>query len=237
MASPDFEERHRAFYAMLDQVFTDALFRQRFEPRGRPLQGDELGTVDLPPDTGDGPTPQREARAGEQVEEFVTESGRKSKRMLDDSVLELLNSRGSISGDQYVAGWAFYEDWYTAGMAASGVINPGREVVDGGTHKPVSERQLDAMWRWKRAMQAVGVVHSKALVCLVLIGEPLKSYGRRVYKRQQEKQATVAAITALSDALQALDWHYHGQRKTPRTQVSHLPDYRPTELPTAETTE
>lgn len=220
--SPEEQERlRRAFYEMVERIFSSV----------------EHEAIRGPVDSGEGPTPQREAMAGDQVEDFVTDSGRRTRRLLDGDVLELLNTRGSITGDQFVAGRTFYQDWYEAGLAASGVIDPSREVVDGGTHKPVSERQLDAMWRWKRAVQNIGKIHSKPLICLVLLDETLLNYGRRVFGRHQEKQATVAAITALQLALQALDWHYHGQRKTPRTQTSHLPDYRPTEFPTAETAE
>jgi hypothetical protein len=180
------------------------------------MQGDD----ELPID---GPTLERLAKAKGQHEDFITDSGRRTKRLLDGDVLEVLNSRGSITGDQYVAGKTFYQDWYEAGMAASGVIDPARVVVDGGTHKPVSDRQLDALWRWKRAVQGIGFIHSKPAICLVLLDEPLLDYGRRVFKRQQEKQATVAAITALQLSLQALDYHYHGQRRT-GTRTFHGPD-------------
>jgi hypothetical protein len=162
----------------------------------------------------DGPTLERLAKAKGHYDEFITDSGRRTKRMLDGDVLELLNGRGSITGDQYVAGKTFYQDWYKSGLAASGVVDVAREVVDGGTHKPVSDHQLDALFRWKRAVQAIGIVHSKPVICLVLCDEPLLDYGRRVFRRQQEKQATVAAITALQLGLQALDYHYHGQRRT-----------------------
>lgn len=178
----------------------------------------------------DGPTPERLRKAGPQVEDFIGRSGRLTKRMLDGDVLELLNGRGSITGDQYVAGKTFYQDWYQSGLAASGVVDVAREVVDGGTHKPVSEHQLDALFRWKRAVQAIGIIHSKPIICLVLLDEPLADYGRRVFRRQHEKPATIAAITALQLGLQALDHHYHGQRRTP-TRSSHEPDYRPTILP------
>lgn len=179
-----------------------------------------------PPAAGDGPTPERLAMADGQTEPFISDSGRRTVRMLDRSVLDMLNNRGSISGDQYVAGSQFYEDWYTAGLAASGVIDPAREVVDGGLLQTQTDHQLDALFAWKRAMQAVGIIHSHSLVSLVLLEESLLSYGRRVFNRTQEKQATVAAITALQLALSALDLHYHGQRRL-GTRASHSDGYRP----------
>lgn len=233
-ATASFEARHRAFYDTLNKVFTDAKLARRFEPKGPILHDPVMQVIDLPDDTGEGPTPQREARAGDMLEEFVAKGGRRTVRLLDGSVLELLNSRGSITADQYNAGWSFYESWYIAGMAASGAVDPSREVVDGGQHKPVTDRQLDAMWRFKRAIQAVGIVHSKALICMVLLDEKPVDYGRRVYKRTQEKQATVAGITALVDALTALDFHLYGARKSPRMSSAHMPDYRPTQMPEPE---
>jgi hypothetical protein len=172
----------------------------------------------------DGPTFERLTKAKGQHEDFVTDTGRRTKRLLDGDILEVLNLRGSLTGDQYVAGKTFYRDWYEAGMAASGVIDPARVVVDGGTHKPAGDRQLDALWRWKRAVQSIGIVHSKPVICMLLCDEPLLDYGRRVFKRQQEKQATVAAITALQLGLQALDYHYHGQRRT-GARTFHSPDF------------
>lgn len=214
--SPEEQERLRkAFYEMVERIFSAV----ELDP---PVRG--------PEDTGEGPTPQREAVAGEMSEDFITDSGRKTRRMLDGGgqVLEMLNARGSITGDQYVAGWTFYEDWYKAGLAASGVIDPGREVVDGGTHKPVSDIQLDALWNWKRAVQAVGKVHSHVLIAMVICDEKAVDYGRRMHKKTQPKDASNSAVTSLRNALQELDYHYHGRRKQPRTQSSHAPDYRPT---------
>lgn len=89
----DFEARHRSFYEALNKVFNDALFKRRFEPKPSISHSDDLHVISLPEDTGDGPTPQREAMAGDMVEEFITDSGRKIKRLLDGSVLELLNTR------------------------------------------------------------------------------------------------------------------------------------------------
>jgi hypothetical protein len=217
----EFEDRHRAYYAMLNDLMQGVLFQQRFEPKGRvPMPDAPSEPVRGPVDTGDGPTPQRLAMAGDDVEDFVTSAGRLTKRLLDGHPLERMNNRGMLSGDQYVAGWAFCEDHYFSGLEANGVVDPTREIVDGGTHKPMNDRQLDALFRWKRAVQAVGPIHSRVLICMLILEESALSYGRRTYRRTQAKGAKLAANTALVDALQSLDWHYHGQRRNPTRSAS-----------------
>lgn len=220
----DFDARHRAFYAMLDAAFQDARLRQRFEPKGRvPMPDAPVEPIRGPVDPGDGPTPQRRAMAGDMLEDFLPKDGKLTVRLLDDSVIESLYTRGSLSGDQYVAGSTFYSDWYEAGLSGSGVIDPMREVVDGGTHKPVSDRQLDALFRFKRAILAIGSQHSKAAIAMVIIGEKPEQYGRREHHRKPLKDARTAGITSLQNALSELDVHYYGQRRN-RTRTFHGPD-------------
>jgi hypothetical protein len=175
-----------------------------------------------------GPTPERLAKAGEDVEAFTPDANlhHRAIRMLDGHILEQLASRDVISGDQYNAGTQFFADWYFSGLAASGVIDPGRVIVDGGETMRESDRKLSAMTRWKRAVQAVGMVHSNVLTAVVLLEESLTVYGRRRFHQKNEKLARLAATTALQGALEQLDCHYYGQRKT-ATRASHVDGYRP----------
>jgi len=71
-----------------------------------------------------GPTPERLAKAGDDIEETsATQSQNwRAIRMLDGHVIERLRNRDAISGDLYNAGCQFYSDWYHAGLASSGVI-------------------------------------------------------------------------------------------------------------------
>ena len=177
------------------------------------------------------PTPERLAKAGDATGEHVTESGRRTVRMLDGSQVSMLFERGSLNADQFNAGERFYADWYFAGLAASGVIDPARDVVDGGKIETMTERRLAALGRWQSAVQGVGKMHSQALTCIVLLDEPLEVYGRRYHKRASRKDATIAAITVLQVALAQLDLYYYGERST-RTGASHAPDYRPSIEPT-----
>lgn len=106
----------------------------------------------MKPERNTGPTPERLARAGKDVEPVNTEPDtnpnyKNTVRLLDGSILDTLASRGVITGDQYGAGSQFYSDWYYSGLANSGVIDPCRVVVDGETHKGQSNAVQNRMWK------------------------------------------------------------------------------------------
>ncbi len=220
------EERRRRFYEMLDRVVAGEA-RQKPKPKRVP---DDQSV-----------TPERLLRAGEDVENIVTEmverfpdgTERKvsasTKRMLDGNVLNLLLSRESITSDQHAAGARLYLDWYTAKLAGSGVIDPGRIIVDGGKNDPTPDHVLEAAGNFTRAITSVGKIHSNALIDLVLLEEKLPDYGRKRSGYKNDKQCTVFAIALLKAALEQLDLHYYGQRKT-RMQHSGADGYRPTQM-------
>jgi len=174
-----------------------------------------------------GPTPERLAKAGPDVEAFAPDESvhHRAIRMLDGHVLERMASQGAISGDQYNAGVQFYGDWYYSGLAASGVIDPGRVVVDGGQIMHESDVRLAAMTRWKRAVQAIGIVHCQVLTDVVLNEMTMEAYGRKL-GQAAPKLAKLAARVALIGALTELDHHYYGQRQS-KQRASHASDYRP----------
>lgn len=178
-----------------------------------------------------GPTPERLAKAGDAVEAYTPDKSEnwRAIRLSDESPLEYLQGRGAITGDQYAAGMQYYGDWYKSGLANSGVIDPGRVIVDGGQVEHWSEQKLDAMTRYNRAVKAVGPVLSGVLSDLLANGNPekLEDYGRRKCGQKSFKLARLAATSQLKLALDALDYHYHGQRQR-RAHVSHVAGYRPT---------
>ena len=169
--------------------------------RGRKLSAGPTGPIATA-------TPERLAKAGADIEDFIADTGARTKRMLDGSVLDMLASRRSISGDQYAAGCRLYADWYHAGLASSGVIDPARVVVDGGQSAGANDRILDAAGRFKKALLAVGKVHSHPLVNIVLLAQRLEDYGRNRYGVTDAKDARLKAITTsmrhAKDHLQSL---------------------------------
>jgi hypothetical protein len=175
-----------------------------------------------------GPTPERLAKAGDQIEAFTAGDNvhHQALRMLDGHPLERLATRGVITGDQYHAGTRFYGDWYYSGLAASGVIDPSRDVVDGGLIMHESDKKLAAMTAYKRAVQAIGVIHSTVITDLVLLEQPIEAWANKWFRQKAPKLARAQAHAALILALTALDHHYYGQRTTRRS-VSHVDDYRP----------
>lgn len=177
-------------------------------------------------DKPDGATPERLAKAGEATGEFVTSSGRRTKRLLDGSVLDLLLSRRVITGDQYHAGARFYSDWYYAGLAQSGVVDPARIVVDGSAHPGQTDRALDALTRWKAALVALGMVHSHVMTSVVLLEVPLVEYGWQRFRQRAPEKARLTATVALKGALDQLDSHYYGKREG-TYRCAHAADYRP----------
>lgn len=214
----DQEVRRKAFYDMIErQAERDAKVERRYIP---------------PRDDGEGATPQRIAQAKGEFEEVNTETEARhtgytnTVRMLDGSILDRLASRGSISGDQYHAGVRFYRDWYASGLAASGVVDVEKPVVD-NSPKPDPVARLDAATRYAQAVKALGISNSNVLTSVVLSEEPPAQYGHRRFGYKDAKAALFATIGALKCALDELDWHYHGKRRS-HLNNSHVSDYRPT---------
>lgn len=187
------------------------------------MQGDDEQSAAL------GPTPERLAMAGDSIEfmEAAKNEHWRAIRMLDNHVLEFLYSRASLTISQYNAGIQFYEDWYNSGQANSGVIDPGRIVVDGGQVDHMTDRNLDAQQYFKRAVQAVGMVHSTVLTDVVLLEMTLEDWGRKYHGYKNAKDAKKAGKISLVNALTQLDFHYHGQRRKNPSRTCHEPDYRP----------
>jgi len=183
-----------------------------------------------------GPTPERLRMAGDSVEAFAPEENTnwRAVRLLDGHVLESLRSRRAISGDEYNAGMRFFGDWFLSGLANSGVIDPGRVIVDGVKMDHMNDIKLSALTRHHRAIQALGLIVSHVLTCVLLTEESLETYGRRVCGYKNPKQAKLAATERLKQSLAALDFYYYGRRET-KVRAVHATDYRPTIL--AETDE
>lgn len=166
-----------------------------------------------------GPTPERLAKAGRAVEPVESETGYETLRMLDGSPLEQLATEGKkkpgrgITGDQYHAGARYYEDFYKAGMHASGVIDPAAVRVDGGQHKGVASYRLEAASRYNAALKALDAISAAILSDIVLHERPLATYAERFQAFPQARERRAIALQRLRDALDQLDRHYYPPRK------------------------
>lgn len=167
-----------------------------------------------------GPTPERLAKAGRNIEPVKSETtGYETLRMLDGSLLEQLatlgkrNPRKGITGDQYHAGARYFADAYAAGLHASGVIDPAAVRVDGGQHKDVSTYRLDAQGRYNAALRSLDRVSVGILSDLVIHERmSLLQYAQRfVLYPHRERRAI--ALQRLRDALDELDRFYYPPRK------------------------
>ena len=178
------------------------------------------------PDEYLGPTIERLRRAGQDVSEFTTESGRKAIRLMDGSVLDKLMGRDVLSGDQYNAGLRLRLDFEQANIERVCAVDMTRIKVDGGQVEHVTAKSLDALTRWKNAMKAVGGIHARALSEMVLHDMPTHEYGHRFHRVKDRKDASLAARTSLQNALTELDLYYYGRRET-RMAAHHEGDWRP----------
>lgn len=166
-----------------------------------------------------GPTPERLAKAGRNVEPVASETGYETLRMLDGSPLEQLatigkrNPRKGITGEQYHAGCRYYADAYLAGMFASGVLDLVQERVDGGQHKDVSSQKLEAMSRYNAALKALDRVSVEILADVVLHEMPLARFAERFTRFPIARERRAIALQRLRDALDQLDEHYYRPRR------------------------
>lgn len=163
-----------------------------------------------------GPTPERLRQAGDAVLEHRLESGRLTVRMADGDILAYLSNRGVISGEQWQCGTRFYQDWYKSGLAASGVIDPTRVVVDGGNAEPAIIRSMEAAQQWAKAIKAIGPIHSHPLTAMVLLDEPATVYALKHTGHKDPKDARLIAYDRLKQALEALVGHYLGGSRKAR---------------------
>ena len=188
-------------------------------------------------DDRQGPTPERLRRAGDDHDREVIVTGEGDDRetttvvrLLDRHPLNYLMNKRVISLDLHSAGLQFYSDWYFARFSGSGVVDPGRVVVDGGRVDLEQDFVLSAASRYRDAVRAIGIMNSWVMTDVVLQEtHTLEEYGRMRRGLKDKKDAKLAGITLLVSALENLDYHYHGKRNT-RTRHSGAADYRPTEM-------
>lgn len=168
------------------------------------------------------PTPERLAKAGREVEVAVmddldekTGAIRESYRvyrLTDTSPLESLASRGKkdpdkgITGEQYRAGFRYFESAFMAGALWAGVPDLVKDKVDGGQHKGITDHRLEAAQRYALALKALDQPSVHILNHVVLQEKPLVSYTGTSFREGREVRAV--ALDRLRRALDLLAAHY-----------------------------
>lgn len=175
-----------------------------------------------------GPTPERLAKAsklgrdavGDVVTEITDKLGQTERaatvRLFDGDVLELLFRRQVIDQEQYACGREFHRHWHCSGLASIGVVDPGAERVDGGSHKPESETRLWHLTRWQGFVRGVGQVHGRILCACILLDETLQDYGTKRGKQRDPKKARLWAQARFTAALEELVLVMLGPKNTRR---------------------
>lgn len=168
------------------------------------------------PDEILGPTPERLAKAGDDVEVFTPADAEhfRTIRMVDTAPIDKLRKQMLITADQYNAGCRYFQDWYRAGFCPSGVIDPMKERVDGGTHKHVSDAVLAAMTRYNHALKALDYDCSIALQEVVLHEKPFRVYANQESPEfPQFRERRAVALRLLRKGLSQLAAHYWPPRR------------------------
>jgi hypothetical protein len=158
------------------------------------------------------PTSERLAKAGDDVEDFISSDDHLTRRMLDGSILDRLWSRQTIDGDQYNAGVKYYKDWYLGGFAASGVVDATKPYVDGGDPMAGQTVRLHHANRFGKAAIAIGRVLSSIVGDAVLHEQPMDFLCHRYSKSTDRDRARADVITVMKLGLDALALHYFGPR-------------------------
>jgi hypothetical protein len=172
------------------------------------------------PDENLGPTPERLAKAGENVEEFSPSDAVnfKAKRMLD-APIDVLRQRGKktpakgITADQYNAGFRYYSDWYQAGFSASGAVDTAKERVDCEGKHDMSERVLAALTRFNHAIKVLDYDAKHILDDVVLMETPLNIYSDRFREFAQHRERRAIALMLIRKGLDQLARHYWPPRR------------------------
>lgn len=183
-----------------------------------------------------GPTPERLAMAGENVEAFSPDEtiNFRAIRMLDGSPIEKLFSLGrkapakGITGDQFNAAFRYFSDAYHGGIvAAGGAIDLSREKVDCGGYKDIPDHRLAAQTRFNNANRSLSDDSARILSDVVLSEVPLNIFADRYRMFSQLRERRAIALNGLRTALDELVRHYWPPRRD-GIAAAHVDGYRPT---------
>ncbi len=153
---------------------------------------------------------QRLKAAGDAWErENVDLTGRRSSdtiRVYDGDQIGYLLKRRSISMAQWAAGDWLWQHWYNGGLAASGIVDLTKPVVDGGRRTDaVAVHQLAHRMEYAKALSTIEARHARILTAVVIGNMGLFDYAGRFGRYSDKTAATAVAMELLRHALTDLD--------------------------------
>lgn len=158
----------------------------------------------LPPDFVGAP-PERIARGEVIVEEFLLEGARGIRKRHRVDRLASYLSRGNIDRDQHKAGHRFIADAEAAQVSIPSLLDPSRVGGGSGPEARLVSAGLEANMATRRvaaAIQAMGIVNSRAVIAVCLANTPADLWAQMAHYRPKD------GIGALRMGLQALVIHY-----------------------------
>lgn len=189
-----------------------------------------------------GPTPERMARAiGEDGKPMITEIELGSDNVnwkahrLNDAPLGRLRfcERPKISADQFAAGEAYYAVVYYAGMMTSGVVDPGRVVVDGGRYKHTPDRLIAAKAKYEKIIKRMDYPIQHIVDAIVVQEIKLAEYAERFRSFPERRVRQAVALDRLQRGLDWLASHF-GIGSNPGGTIVASVGERPTIQPSAQ---
>lgn len=149
-----------------------------------------------------GPTPERLAKAGEDIAQVFDNDGRKIISMRD-APLDRMLSRHAIDPVEYTALQRFKHHWHHAGLTPGvGSVDPNRVFSSDPTNfsgMAKSERQAHHRQQWREACEILGH-RSRIIVDNVVCAENSLEVAGYAIGWQSKPQAIAAASEILRDA-------------------------------------
>ena len=172
------------------------------------------------PDQPVGPTPERLAKAGDDVEYFTPAEAAhyRTVRMLDAPldklrVAGIRNPKEGISADQYNAGCRYFATFYRAGLNNERAVDLSLERVDGGGYKNISDAVLAARTAHNHTLKILDSDSLLVLSEVVIKGNSLNDFADGYFRHCARRERRFLGRYLVRKALDQLVRHYWPPRR------------------------
>lgn len=172
------------------------------------------------PDEIIGPTPERLAKAGDDVEVFTPAEAQhyRTIRMLDAPldklrVAAIRNPKDGITADQYNAGCRYYATFYRAGLSNERAQDLSVERVDGGGFKDISDTVLAARHAHNKTIKILDGDSLMVLGEVVIKGNDLNDFADARFRNSPKRERRFLGRYLIRKALSQLAAHYWPPRR------------------------